>query len=269
MQAYRVAVAMAALACGDIALAQSTTSTTMDMGGGMTHVDTMGPNGAMSSSNCMDMGGGIESCNTMDMSQPQRTYPTPDMSRPQRTYARPGVSEPAPTFPPPYVSRLPMPAAVAPNALTSEQPKEADAIFPEPTNPYTTEQIELRDSMWIDDTTSIAAEAQDARSVTWTKIATGQSGTAFYYDRASVYRTNNDIWVLMLVDARVDAVAPFLKIYETLWVDCNERNMALMSRVVYPKNGEPFLDAQDHLIFERKPDGSIVSMIVPEVCAVM
>lgn len=82
MQANRKALALAALAFASSAFAQ-TTSTTMDMGGGMTHVDTMGPNGAMSSSNCMNMGGGIATCNTMDMSQPQRTYPTPDMSRPQ------------------------------------------------------------------------------------------------------------------------------------------------------------------------------------------
>jgi hypothetical protein len=82
MQANRTALALAALAYASGAFAQST-STTMDMGGGMTHVDTMGPNGAMSSSNCMNMGGGMATCNTMDMSQPQRTYPTPDMSRPQ------------------------------------------------------------------------------------------------------------------------------------------------------------------------------------------
>jgi len=113
MQANRTALALAALAYASGAFAQ-TTSTTMDMGGGMTHVDTMGPNGAMSSSNCMSMGGGMATCNTMDMSQPQRTYPTPDMSRPQWTYARPDVSEPAPTFPAHYVSRLPMPARVAP-----------------------------------------------------------------------------------------------------------------------------------------------------------
>lgn len=82
MQANRTALALAALAYASGAFAQST-STTMDMGGGMTHVDTMGPNGTMSSSNCMNMGGGMATCNTMDMSQPQRTYPTPDMSRPQ------------------------------------------------------------------------------------------------------------------------------------------------------------------------------------------
>ncbi len=81
MDTYRLALAIVALTCGDDALAQST-STTMDMGGGMTHVDTMGPNGAMSSSNCMNMGGGMATCNTMDMSQPQRTYPMPDISRP-------------------------------------------------------------------------------------------------------------------------------------------------------------------------------------------
>lgn len=79
----RTAIALAALVCAGDAFAQSTTSTTMDMGGGMTHVDTMGPNGAMSTSNCMNVGGGMASCNTMDISQPQRTYPTPDMSRPQ------------------------------------------------------------------------------------------------------------------------------------------------------------------------------------------
>lgn len=82
MQATRTALALAGLVLASGAFAQST-STTMDMGGGMTHVDTMGPNGAMSSSNCMSMGGGMTSCQTMDMSQPQRTYPTPDMSRPQ------------------------------------------------------------------------------------------------------------------------------------------------------------------------------------------
>ena len=82
MQANRTALALAALAYASGAFAQST-STTMDMGGGMTHVDTMGPNGAISSSNCMNMGGGMATCNTMDMSQPQRTNPTPDMSHPQ------------------------------------------------------------------------------------------------------------------------------------------------------------------------------------------
>jgi hypothetical protein len=82
MEANRTALAFMALAYASVAFAQST-STAMDMGGGMTHVDTMGPNGAMSSSNCMNMGGGMATCNTMDMSQPQRTYPTPDMSRPQ------------------------------------------------------------------------------------------------------------------------------------------------------------------------------------------
>lgn len=109
----RTAFAYAALASAGGAFAQST-STTMDMGGGMTHVDTMGPNGAMSSSNCMNMGGGMATCNTMDMSQPQRTYPTPDMSRPQRTYARPDVSDPEPLYSVPYVSRLPMPASAVP-----------------------------------------------------------------------------------------------------------------------------------------------------------
>jgi hypothetical protein len=63
--------------------AAQTTSTTMEMGGGMTHVDTVGPNGAMSSSNCMNVGGGMTSCQTMDMSQPQRSSPTPDMSQPR------------------------------------------------------------------------------------------------------------------------------------------------------------------------------------------
>jgi hypothetical protein len=83
MEAYRVAIAVAVLTWGVNALAQSTTSTTMDLGSGMTHTDTMGPNGAMNSSNCMNMGGGMATCNTMNMSQPQRTYPTPDMSHPQ------------------------------------------------------------------------------------------------------------------------------------------------------------------------------------------
>lgn len=113
MQANRTALALAALTFASGAFAQ-TTSTTMDMGGGMTHVDTMGPNGAMSSSNCMSMGGGMATCNTMDMSQPQRTYPTPDMSRPQRTYSRPDMSEPELARPASYISRLPMPARVAP-----------------------------------------------------------------------------------------------------------------------------------------------------------
>ncbi|MCE7795575.1 hypothetical protein LWE61_03280 [Sphingobium sufflavum] len=79
---YRIAIVLVALACATDALGQST-STTMDMGGGMTHVDTMGPSGAMSSSNCMNVGGGMAKCNTMDMSQPQRANPMPDMSRPQ------------------------------------------------------------------------------------------------------------------------------------------------------------------------------------------
>jgi hypothetical protein len=82
MQANRISVALAALTWTSGAFAQST-STSMDMGAGMTHVNTIGPNGAMSSSNCIKMGGGMANCNTMDMSQPQRTYPTPDMSRPQ------------------------------------------------------------------------------------------------------------------------------------------------------------------------------------------
>lgn len=110
---FRTAIAFAALACAGNALAQST-STTMDMGGGMTHVDTMGPNGAMSSSNCTNIGGSMTSCQTMDMSQPQHTYPTPDMSRPQRTYTRPDISEPEPSYAAPYVSRLPMPASAVP-----------------------------------------------------------------------------------------------------------------------------------------------------------
>ncbi|AEG48440.1 hypothetical protein Sphch_0745 [Sphingobium chlorophenolicum L-1] len=115
MQATRTTLAFASLALASGAFAQST-STTMDMGGGMTHVDTMGPNGAMSSSNCMSMGGGMTSCQTMDMSQPQRTYTTPDMSRPQRPYSRPDVSEPEPSYSPPYVSRWPVPVATAPLA---------------------------------------------------------------------------------------------------------------------------------------------------------
>lgn len=102
---YRTAIAFVALAGATGAFGQST-STTMDMGGGMTHVDAMGPNGAMSSSNCMNMGGGMTTCQTMDMSQPNRSYPTPDMSRPQRTYARPEVSGPEPVSPPiPYIGR--------------------------------------------------------------------------------------------------------------------------------------------------------------------
>lgn len=82
MRAIKPALALAALSYASGAFAQST-STSLDMGGGMTHVDTMGPNGAMSSSNCMNMGGGMTTCNTMDMGQPQRTYPTPDISRSQ------------------------------------------------------------------------------------------------------------------------------------------------------------------------------------------
>lgn len=78
----RTTLAFAGLAFASGAFAQST-STTMDMGGGMTHVDTMGPNGAMSSSNCINMGGGMTNCQTIDMSQPQRSYPTPDMSHPR------------------------------------------------------------------------------------------------------------------------------------------------------------------------------------------
>ena len=127
MQATRAALAIAGLAFASGAIAQST-STTMDMGGGMTHVDTMGPNGAMSSSNCMNMGGGMTSCQTMDMSQPQRTYPTPDMSRPQRTYTRPEASEPEPTYSTPYVNRFPMPAVAvppAPRAVTASVPVAA------------------------------------------------------------------------------------------------------------------------------------------------
>lgn len=79
---FRTTVALVALAFANSAVAQST-STTIDMGGGMSHVDTVGPNGAMSSSNCMDMGGGMATCNTMDMSLPQRTNPKADMSYPQ------------------------------------------------------------------------------------------------------------------------------------------------------------------------------------------
>ncbi len=115
MQKYNVVLALVSLAFASCAFAQST-STTMDMGGGMTHVDTMGPNGAMSSSNCMNMGGGMSSCQTMDMSQPQRTYPTPDMSRPRRPYARPEASEPEPTYSAPYPSRWPLPATAVPTA---------------------------------------------------------------------------------------------------------------------------------------------------------
>lgn len=78
----RTALAIAALTCASGAFGQST-STTMDMGGGMTHVDTMGPNGAMTSSNCMNIGGGIATCNTLDLSRPRRNNPTTDTSRPQ------------------------------------------------------------------------------------------------------------------------------------------------------------------------------------------
>lgn len=127
MQATRTALAIAGLTFASGAIAQST-STTMDMGGGMTHVDTMGPNGAMSSSNCMSMGGGMTSCQTMDMSQPQRTYPTPDMSRPQRPYTRSEASEPEPAYSTPYVSRFPMPAVAvppAPRAVTPSVPVAA------------------------------------------------------------------------------------------------------------------------------------------------
>ena len=82
VQKYNAVLALVSVALASGAFAQST-STTMDMGGGMTHVDSMGPNGAMSSSNCMNMGGGMSSCQTMDMSQSQRTYHTPDMSHPR------------------------------------------------------------------------------------------------------------------------------------------------------------------------------------------
>lgn len=78
----RTAVAIAAFTCASGAFGQST-STTLDMGGGMTHVDTMGPNGAMTSSNCTNIGGGIATCNTLDLSRPRRNNPTPDTSRPQ------------------------------------------------------------------------------------------------------------------------------------------------------------------------------------------
>jgi hypothetical protein len=116
VQKYNAVLVLTALACASGAFAQST-STTMDMGGGMTHVDTMGPNGAMSSSNCMNMGGGIATCNTMDMSQPQRNNPTPDMSRPQRSYATPEVNEREPSYAPPYLNRLPAPVPAAPPTL--------------------------------------------------------------------------------------------------------------------------------------------------------
>jgi hypothetical protein len=129
MQANRTALALAALAYASGAFAQST-STTMDMGGGMTHVDTMGPNGAMSSSNCMNMGGGMATCNTMDMSQPQRTYPTPDMSRPQRSYSPPEASEPEPSYLNPYASRLPMPTITAPPAPYVSQAVTAPVPVP-------------------------------------------------------------------------------------------------------------------------------------------
>lgn len=78
----RTAVAIAALTCASGAFGQST-STTLDMGGGMSHVDTMGPNGAMTSSNCMNIGGGIATCNTLDLSRPRRNNPTPDANDPQ------------------------------------------------------------------------------------------------------------------------------------------------------------------------------------------
>jgi hypothetical protein len=79
---FRTALALVALAYASGTFAQST-STTIDMGGGMSHVDTMGPNGEMSSSNCMKLGGGITTCQTMDMSQPSQAKPAPDISQPQ------------------------------------------------------------------------------------------------------------------------------------------------------------------------------------------
>jgi hypothetical protein len=101
LQKYSAVLTLAVLSCASSAFAQ-TTSTTMDMGGGMTHVDAMGPNGAMSSSNCMNMGGGMTSCQTMDRSQPQRTYPTPDMSHAQTSQViveRPVAAQPSPSAP--------------------------------------------------------------------------------------------------------------------------------------------------------------------------
>lgn len=171
MQATRTALAIAGLAIASGAFAQST-STTMDMGGGMTHVDTMGPNGAMSSSNCMNMGGGMTSCQTMDMSQPQRTYPTPDMSRPQRTYPRPEVSEPEPAYSAPYVSSFPMPAVAAPpapRAVSASAPVVAVAPSNRPITPAPMLLVSARPATipeWARTGTGKSASSDDGKNDT-------------------------------------------------------------------------------------------------------
>lgn len=164
MQATRTALALAGLALASGAFAQST-STTMDMGGGMTHVDTMGPNGAMSSSNCMSMGGGMTSCQTMDMSQPQRTYPTPDMSRPQKSYARPEPSEPEPAYSAPYVSRFPMPAVTEPPAARAVTASVPVAAVSPSNRPITPAPMSL-------------VSARPATIPEWARTGTGQSASS-------------------------------------------------------------------------------------------
>jgi hypothetical protein len=87
MSLLRIIVPLAGFICVSGATAQTSTSTTMDMGGGMTHTDTMGSDGSTSSTNCMDIGGGMKSCNTMKMGQPVTPSAIPDMSRPQTSGA--------------------------------------------------------------------------------------------------------------------------------------------------------------------------------------
>ena len=171
MQATKAALALAGLVFASRAIAQST-STTMDMGGGMTHVDTMGPNGAMSSSNCLNLGGGITSCQTMDMSQPQHIFPTPDMSRPPRSYVRPEASEPEPSYSVPYISRWSAPAVSAPPALgavITSGPVAAVATSNRPITPAPMKLVSTRPATipeWARAGTGKSASSDDGKNDT-------------------------------------------------------------------------------------------------------
>lgn len=298
---------MAALVCGGDAIAQSTTSTTMDMGGGMTHVDTMGPNGAMSSSNCMNMGGGMASCNTMDMSQPQRTYPTPDMSRPQRTYARPDTSESEPYYPAPYVSRLPMPAVAIPQSavvgrmVAVSSPalaaaKDSAPITPKPLALISLKAIPKGTSTWdgfprVDDTEYIIAFLGHVFSIDgpngltpedikarldakwevepWYFYSSTDTGTVYYFSVTSekIYSDRIEIWTK--ADHSKDRTTKARSTMALFEIRCNQQAMRELQQTQYDANGKVLLSFDQPATLSRVIPETVGSALLDEVCKLM